>query len=140
MKISLRRLNKAFNFEAKNEDGAVVQMDGSPDIGGENKGLRPMQLLIAAIGGCSAIDIGLILKKQRQEIDDFQIEIDADRETGVEPALWKNVHIKFMLKGNIEKEKALRAVDLSMKKYCSVSATLEKAGAAITWEVFVNGR
>jgi putative redox protein len=135
MKIRLNRKNKAYHFEAKNEDGAVLHMDAGPAIGGENKGFRPMQLLIAAIGGCSAIDIGLILGKQKQVIEDFRIDIDAERETGKEPALWKKVHIKFMLKGQIEYDKAKRAVDLSMQKYCSVSATLEKAGAELTWEV-----
>ena len=134
----LNRLNKAFHFEAKNEDGATLQLDGTKDIGGENKGLRPMQLLLAGIGGCSAIDIGLILKKQKQEIDTFSIEVDGERQKGAEPALWEQVHIIFRLTGKIEREKALRAVDLSMTKYCSVSATLEKAGAKITWEVKVN--
>ena len=97
-----------------------------------------MQSLIMAIGGCSAIDIILILKKQKQEIEDFQISIDADREQGKEPALWLTAHVVFKLKGKIEKDKAFRACELSMKKYCSVSATLEKAGTKITWEVKVN--
>ena len=73
-----------------------------------------------------------------EEIEDFQISIDADREQGKEPALWLSAHVVFKLKGNIDKDRALRAVELSMKKYCSVSATLEKSGTKITYEVKVN--
>ena len=138
MRVELKRLDDAFHFEAKSAEGAVMHFDASTDIGGGNKGVRPMQSLIMAIGGCSAIDIVLILKKQKQEIDEFKISIDADREQGKEPALWLKAHVIFELKGNIDKDKAIRAVDLSMKKYCSVSATLEKAGTKITWEVKVN--
>lgn len=115
-----------------------MHFDASPDIGGHNKGVRPMQALIMAIGGCSAIDIILILKKQRQEIEDFRISIDAEREKGKEPALWQTAHVVFKLKGKIDRDKALRAVELSMHKYCSVAATLEKSGTKITYEVKVN--
>lgn len=139
MKISLTRKNAAFHFEAKNEDGVVSQLDGTKDIGGEDRGLRPMQLLLAGAGGCSAIDVLLILKKQRQEVEDIRLEVDGEREKGVEPALWKTVHLTFFLKGNIDPDKAKRAVDLSMEKYCSVAETLRRAGAHITWEVKLNG-
>ena len=138
MHVELKRLDNAFHFEAKSAEGATMQFDAGQDIGGHNKGVRPMQSLIMAIGGCSAIDIILILKKQKQEVEDFQISIDADREKGKEPALWMTAHVVFKLKGNIDKDKAFRACELSMKKYCSVSATLEKAGTKITWEVKVN--
>lgn len=138
MRVELKRLDDAFHFEAKSTEGAIMHFDASPDIGGHNNGVRPMQSLIMAIGGCSAIDIILILKKQKQEVEDFRIIIDADREQGKEPALWLKAHVIFNLKGKIDKDKALRAVDLSMKKYCSVSATLAKAGTEITWEVNLN--
>ncbi len=131
-------MDDAFWFEARNTDGGVMHFDAHPDIGGHNKGVRPMQSLIMAMGGCSAIDIIMILKKQKQVIEDFTISIDAEREKDKEPALWETSHIVFNLKGQIDKAKAERAVELSMKKYCSVSATLEKAGAKITWEVRVN--
>ena len=138
MRIELKRLDDAFHFEAKNEDGNTIHFDASPKIGGSNKGVGPMQTLLMAIGGCSAIDIVLILKKQKQEITDFQISIEGDRQQNVEPALWESAHVHFKLKGKIEKEKAERAVQLSMEKYCSVSKTLEKAGAKITYTVAVN--
>jgi putative redox protein len=138
MRIELKRLDGDFHFEAKSETGNVAEMDGNEAIGGQNKGVRPMQMLIMGLGGCSAIDVVLILKKQKQEIDDFVISIDAERETGKEPALWKDVHIHFKLKGKIDREKAERAVSLSVEKYCSVARTLEIAGANITYKLSVN--
>jgi putative redox protein len=138
MRIELKRLDGDFHFEAKSETGNTAEMDGSENIGGQNKGVRPMQMLIMGLGGCSAIDIVLILKKQKQQVDDFAISIDAERETGKEPSLWKDVHIHFKLKGKIDKEKAERAVALSVEKYCSVSKTLALAGSKITYKVSVN--
>jgi putative redox protein len=140
MKVSLHRLDDAFHFEARGEQGITVNFDAAPNIGGHDKGVRPMQALLMAMGGCSAIDVVLILKKQRQEVTGFSIEIDGEREKGVEPSLWETVHAIFHIEGKVEPEKAKRAVQLSMEKYCSVSKTLEKAGAAITWEVRVNGQ
>jgi len=138
MKMHLKRIDDAFNFEATAEDGNTVLMDGSKAIGGNEKGIRPMQMLIAAIGGCSAIDIVMILKKQKQEISSFEMEINGERESSKEPSLWQDIHIDFILKGNIDAEKAQRAIELSMDKYCSVSKTLEAAGAKITYSLKLN--
>ncbi len=126
MKIQLRRKNNAVHFEAVNEDGAAIQMDGSPAVGGQNLGFRPMQLLLAALGGCSTIDIIGILKKQRQEVRDIKIVVDGQREPGVEPSLFQAIHVHFELTGNLDEDKVRKAVDLSMQKYCSVAKTLEK--------------
>jgi putative redox protein len=138
MKVELKRLDDAFHFEAKNEQGVTMHFDANPEIGGHDKGVRPMQALVMAVGGCSAIDIILILKKQRQEISDFRIEIDGEREKGKEPALWEKLHVIYHIDGKIDAEKARRAVQLSMEKYCSVSQTLEKAGTKISWEIILN--
>ncbi|HEU4716790.1 MAG TPA: OsmC family protein [Bacteroidia bacterium] len=140
MKVTLHRLNNAFHFEAKNEDGVTMQLDSTADHGGQNLGVRPMQSLLMAMGGCSAIDIISILNKQKQEISGFDIDVDGEREKGKEPALWKTVHAIFRLNGNIDPEKAKRAVQLSMEKYCSVAKTLEAAGAVITYDVILNGQ
>ncbi len=139
MRVKVKRIDSDFNFEAKNEDGNAVLIDGSSEIGGHDKGMRPMQLLLAAIGGCSAIDIVSILRKQKQELDSFEIEVDGDREpVGVEGySLFKTIEVNFILKGNIDKEKAERAVKLSMEKYCSVTKTLEPT-AKITYKVTLN--
>jgi putative redox protein len=138
MRIELKRLDDAFHFEAKSETGNMAFMDGGENIGGHNKGVRPMQMLLMGLGGCSAIDIVMILKKQKQVIEDFEISIDGEREQGKEPSLWKTVIVHFKLKGQIDMDKAERAVKLSMDKYCSVSKTLELAGANISYKVSVN--
>lgn len=138
MKVTLQRLDDAFQFEAKNETGNSLIFDVGPESGGKGNGIRPMQSLLMAIGGCSAIDIIIILKKQKQEITGFRIEIDGEREKGKEPSLWQDVHVIYHIDGNVDPEKAKRAVQLSMEKYCSVSKTLELAGAKITWEIFIN--
>jgi putative redox protein len=138
MRIELKRLDDAFHFEAVSETGNVAHMDAGPSIGGHNKGVRPMQMLIMGLGGCSAIDVVMILKKQKQIIEDFAISIDGEREAGVEPSLWKTIHLHYKFKGQVDTDKAERAVKLSMEKYCSVSKTLEIAGAQITYKISIN--
>ncbi len=136
--IELKRVQNDFGFEATDENGHVVKMDSSPESGGQNYGARPMQLLLTALGGCSAIDVLMILKKQRQQVRDYTMTIKGDREAGKEPSLWKNIVIEFHFYGEVDAEKAQKAVDLSLEKYCSVSATLVAAGATITTETFVH--
>jgi putative redox protein len=139
MRINLKRLDSDFNFEASNEDGNTIILDASPNIGGHNKGMRPMQLLLAAIGGCAAIDIILILKKQKQNIIFFDIEVDGEKENTSKEgiSLFKTIEVHFILNGNIDLKKAERAVKLSMEKYCSVTKILEPT-AIITYKVSVN--
>jgi putative redox protein len=139
MRINLKRLDSDFNFEASNEDGNTIILDASPNIGGHNKGMRPMQLLLAAIGGCAAIDIILILKKQKQNINFFDIEVDGEKENTSKEgiSLFKTIEVHFILNGNIDLKKAERAVKLSMEKYCSVTKILEPT-AIITYKVSVN--
>lgn len=132
VKIELKRLNDAVLFEAANESGNTVRIDGSPDVGGTNQGMRPMQMLLAAMGGCSAIDLVNILKKQKQDLKDVNITVTGEREQGVVPALYTEVHAHYKLFGNIDKDKAERAVSLAVDKYCSVAKTLEKT-ARITY-------
>lgn len=136
--ITLHRVDDDFNMEALDENGHQVLMDAAEATGGHNNGVRPMQMLLMGLGGCTAIDVIMILKKQRQEIEDFHISIEADREEGKEPALWSKAHLVFSLKGNIDKGKAERAAELSMQKYCSVAETLRLAGSRISWEVKID--
>jgi putative redox protein len=137
-KIELSRVSGDFGFEARDESGHIVKMDSNPQSGGLDFGVRPMQMLLMALGGCSAIDVIGILKKQRQEVRDYKMVINGDREPGVEPSLWKDVDMEFHLYGNIDPDKAQKAVDLSVNKYCSVAATLVKGGAEIKYKVFVH--
>jgi putative redox protein len=138
VEINLHRKQGDFGFEATDANGHVVKLDTSDETGGVNYGVRPMQMLLMGLGGCSAIDIVMILKKQRQVIDDFSIKISGQREAGKEPSLWEIVKITFFLKGTVDKEKAERACQLSIDKYCSVAATLMKSGTNLSWEVVVN--
>jgi putative redox protein len=126
MKIVLSRLNDACNLEARNEDGNIVLIDGSPSVGGEKKGFRPMQLLAAGAGGCSAIDIITVLKKQRQVLKDIEVIVNAEREADAVPSLFSTIHLHYILTGNLEKDKVEYAINLSLQKYCSVVKTLEK--------------
>ena len=126
MKISIQRLNNAVHMEAKNEDGITLQMDGTGEIGGINGGFRPMQMLLAAAGGCSAIDVVGILKKQRQNPNDLKIEVTGDRVSVGSYSEFQSIHIHFIFTGNLDENKVSRAIDLSLNKYCSVSKTLEK--------------
>lgn len=138
MKITLKRLNDSYHMEAQNEDGNTIQMDGSPAIGGENLGARPMQVLLMSLAGCTSIDVISILKKMKQEVADYHVEVDAEREADVVPSLFTNIHIKYILKGaDLEESKVRRAIELSADKYCSVSKILEPT-AKITWSYEIN--
>jgi putative redox protein len=139
-KIELARVSGDYGFEAGDEYGHTIKMDSSPESGGQNFGVRPMQMLLMGLAGCSAIDVLAILKKQRQEVKDYKMVINGDREAGVEPSLWKDITIEFHLYGDIDPDKAQKAADLSVTKYCSVAATLEKAGAEIKYKVFVHAK
>ena len=137
--IQLSRVHGDFGFEATDQNGHSIKMDSSPESGGVNYGVRPMQVLLMGMGGCSGIDIVMILKKQRQTIENFSMKLEGEREQGKEPSLWEHVKIVFELTGNIDYDKAFRACELSMNKYCSVAKTLRKGGTHLTWEVKVNG-
>ncbi len=113
-------------MEAENEEGGLVRMDGSTSIGGLEGGFSPMQLLLAGVGGCSAIDIIGILKKQRQDLQDLSVEVEGDRQSKEEYSEFTNIHINYIFTGDLDESKVERAINLSLDKYCSVSKTLEK--------------
>jgi len=136
--IEVNRVHGDYGFEAKDAGGHIARMDTSPETGGQHFGIRPMQMLLMGLGGCSGIDIVSILKKQRQTVEGFRMLIDGEREAGKEPSLWTNIHVIFEMKGDINPDKAYKACALSIDKYCSVAATLRAAGCNITWEVKVN--
>src|ERR1700733_11961504 len=115
--IELKRVHGDFGFEARDANGHTVRMDSSPESGGENFGVRPMQMLLMGLAGCSAIDVLAILKKQRIDVKDYKMVVNGDRETGKEPSLWKNITIEFHLYGDIDEDKATKAVELSINKY-----------------------
>jgi putative redox protein len=126
IKVEINRIDQDFHMEAVNEAGNKIYMDAGHGDGGHELAFRPMQLLLAAFGGCSAIDLIGILRKQREPLQDLKIIVTGERKVGVVPSLYTEVHAHFRLFGNINKEKAERAVQLSVDKYCSVAKTLEK--------------
>ena len=136
--VELSRINGDYGFEATDAYGHTVRMDTSPEHGGENFGVRPMQMILMGLAGCSAIDVISILKKQRQEVKDYKMVVKGLREAGKEPSLWKDIELEFHIYGVVDEDKAKRAVELSMDKYCSVSATLIRGGTNITWNTFVH--
>lgn len=136
MKITLKRLNDNYHMQATNESGNVVEMDGSPKIGGENLGARPMEVVLMSLAGCSSIDVISILKKMKQEVTDYNVEVTAERRDEI-PSIFTKIHMKFIVKGeNLEEGKVKRAAQLSAEKYCSVSKILDPT-AEITWSVEV---
>ncbi|MEX8546819.1 MAG: OsmC family protein [Mucilaginibacter sp.] len=126
MQINLSRKNKAYHFEALNEQGNTLNMDSSPAIGGENQGFRPMETLLAGLGGCSAIDMISILKKQKEPLEDLQISINGKRFEGKEPSLFETIDIEFHVFGQVNEAKIQRALELTFDKYCSVAQILNK--------------
>lgn len=136
MKVELIRKNEAFHFDAYNEAGNVLSMDANKEIGGEEKGFRPMQTILAGLGACSAIDVLQILKKQRQTVEHCSISIEAEREKGKDVAVFETIHVHFRLSGLLQAEKIEKALSLSFEKYCSVAAILEKtASISYSYEI-----
>lgn len=132
MKVHLRRINDSFHLEAANDSGQFSYIDGSPDIGGGNLAFRPMQMVLAALGGCSSIDVILLLNKQRQDLRHLEIEVEGDREADAVPAVFTHIRVHYKLYGTLDPKKVERACRLSVEKLCSVSKMLEKT-ADISW-------
>lgn len=135
MKVALDRVNQAVHFEASSELSNVkVNIDGSEVIGGEGKGVRPMELVLMALGSCSVLDLTTILQKQRQEIEDIHVEVEGQRREEI-PNIFTKIHIAFSLKGKIDEIKAQKAAELAVKKYCSVHDMLAAGGIDITYSI-----
>ena len=119
------------SFVGESGSGHSVVMDGSPEHGGRNLGVRPMEMLLIGLGGCTAFDVMLMLQKSRQNVVDCEIDIKAARAEGV-PAVFTQIELHFIISGHELNEKQVaRAISLSAEKYCSASKMLEKT-AVIT--------
>ncbi|MHA8050165.1 OsmC family protein [Aquirufa sp. ROCK-SH2] len=140
MEVVLNRIDQDFHFQALGSSPIPVHIDAAEGIGGHNAGARPMELLLMGLGGCTAIDVIIILKKQRQIVEDFQIRVSGTREKieGTEKTPFRTINIQFELKGEISGPKALKAIELSMDKYCSATAQLEPS-SIITHSLLING-
>jgi len=114
--------------------GHHVIMDALPEVGGENLGPRPKELMLASIAGCTGMDVISILKKMKVELESFDVEVEADL-TEEHPKQYSKMHIVYIFKGdNLEMDKLKKAVDLSQDKYCGVSAMYRKA-MELTYEI-----
>ncbi|EDM45747.1 hypothetical protein SCB49_08057 [unidentified eubacterium SCB49] len=137
LKVTLERKNQDYLFEAKGKTGTSVLIDNTSQ---ENAaGASPMELLLMGVGGCSAIDIVYILKKQRQKVMGYKMEVSGARKEVRDAKPFSAMHVTIYLEGEIDPEKAKRAGQLSFDKYCSVSITME-ASVNITHSIFVNGK
>lgn len=126
MEVNLTRLDNDYHFAATGTSGVAIHLDGAPDIGGHNQGARPMETLLMGLGGCSAIDVIMVLKKQRLEIGSFGIKVTADREQVDEHTEFRNIVVHFTIGGGLPEDKVRRAIELSLDKYCSVAFVLGK--------------
>ncbi|MDD5456858.1 MAG: OsmC family protein [Candidatus Margulisbacteria bacterium] len=124
-------------FKSINDEQKSVIMDAHPEVGGAGEGMTPKELLLAGLCGCTGIDVVSILKKMRQNIDEFYITADAD-EAEEHPKIFTNVRLEYHLKGkNLGREQVEKAVQLSQEKYCSVSAMF-KTFADLSYTIFLD--
>jgi putative redox protein len=120
------KLIEGVSFAGQSESGHTVVMDGPPDSGGKNLGVRPMEMLLLGLGGCSAFDVVHILRKGRQSITDCIAEIDATR-ADTDPKVFTRIHVHFIVTGrDLDPKRVEQAVKLSAEKYCSASIMLGK--------------
>ena len=124
-KISVTRTSGLYHLTSTDDHGNTVESDGSPEIGGEGVGMRPMEMMLASLASCRTIDVVLILKKQRQQLDDIKITVEAEKEKMETYSRFSTIHLHFDLYGKIKEGKAQQAIDLSLEKYCSVAMALK---------------
>ena len=127
-------------FLGESGSGHSVVMDGPPDHGGRNMGIRPMEMLLIGLGGCASFDVISILRKSRQKVSDCRAELSAERAVGV-PSPFTKIHIQFVVTGdNLQEKQVAKAVELSATKYCSASIMMEAAGVAVShgFEIVAN--
>ena len=134
--INLKLAQKPFGFIATDESGTLVQLD---NIGTQspNFGVSPMQSLLMALAGCASIDVLMIFEKQRIIFNNYEVSVVGTKEKFNEFSLWISIHLDFIITGNVDIDKAKRAVQLSIDKYCSVAETLRRAGATINYSVVI---
>ncbi len=131
MKATVKWVDGAM-FLGESGSGHSIVMDGPPDLGGRNLGVRPMETLLIGVGGCSAFDVMSMLKKSRQQVVDCRAELEAERADAI-PAVFTRIHMRFVVTGvGLKEPQVRRAVELSAEKYCSASIMLGAAGVEMT--------
>jgi putative redox protein len=121
-----------YQFNCTNALGKSAVIDGPVSIGGGEDGVRPMEMILMGLAGCSSFDLLSILKKQRQAVDNLYIKVNGDRSEG-EPAVFTKIEMIFEIQGNVDQKKLDKALSLSVDKYCSVAKML-KPTVEISWK------
>ena len=125
MKTRVKWLDN-MSFVGESGSGHSIVMDGPPEFGGRNLGVRPMEMLLLGLGGCASFDVVSMLKKSKQDLIDCEVEITAER-ADTEPKVFTKIHLHFILSGNdLSDKRVSRAIELSAEKYCSASIMLGK--------------
>lgn len=139
MKIYLKRSNDAVLFEATNERGHKVMIEGGRSVGGEDTAPYPTELFMMSQAACTAVDVIELLKKMRQPVQHLEIELDGQRAQDQVPKLFTNIHLHYKLYGNIKPDKAEKAISLSVEKYCTVSKMIDHiAKITYSFEIITN--
>jgi putative redox protein len=125
LRVTLARVGPAA-FRAVAGSGGELVVDGAPEIGGEGRGMRPVELLVSALASCASMDVVAILTKQREPLTDLEVEAEAERAVGT-PSPLSRVHLRFVAHGGVNAHKLERAVSLAVEKYCSVAESLDDA-------------
>lgn len=136
MKATVRWLDNA-SFLGESGSGHAVVMDGPESSGGRNIGIRPMEMMLLGVGGCSSFDVINILRKSRQDVTDCVTEVSAERADAV-PAVFEKIHLRFRVRGrDLNEKQVARAVSLSAEKYCSATIMLEQGGVEVTHDYVI---
>jgi len=131
MKARVQWVGEAM-FLGESGSGHAVLMDGPPELGGRNLGVRPMEMLLLGLGGCASFDVVSILKKSRQRVISCEAQLEAER-AGVAPKVFSQIRLHFVVKGRgLAPAQVARAVQLSAEKYCSAGVMLERAGVVLS--------
>lgn len=130
------RWHDGMSFVAETGSGHMVAMDGAPEAGGRNLAPRPMELILAGAGGCTAFDVVMILKRGRQEVAGCEVKLTAER-ADTDPKVFTRINFHYIVKGrNLKPESVERAIQLSSEKYCSASIMLGKTAVMThSWEI-----
>ncbi|WP_027418284.1 OsmC family protein [Crocinitomix catalasitica] len=137
MRITARRLNNEYLFEAKGESGVPVLMDNTDSV--TVKGASPMEMLLMGVAGCNAIDIIMILKNQKLEVEDYTVEVIGNTVPLATSTKLESMVLKIDILGDIPEKNLVRAASLSFEKYCSVALTLRES-VEITYSLHLNGK
>jgi putative redox protein len=119
------RYTDGLQFVGESQTGHAIVMDSDPEFGGRNTGMRPMELLLISIGGCSGMDVASVLKKKREKVTGIEVNVKGVK-AEEHPQKYTAIELEYLVRGrNLSEEAVKRAIGLSMDKYCSVKATLE---------------